>query len=215
MISWDSVRSAPDASWLVRYSFESPAHLARHLTLGEGLFLPERALPCGPGARVLVEIGFPHASDSPLLHGRVRARERAGLWVDLPSARAMARWVPAVEAPRRRHRRLASDLFAEVRPAETTPYLCRVLDLSAGGVRLATGSLEAGLRGDEVDLTLLAPGEPALELRARLVWSGAREAGLELFDAGPLAGLIAVAEARWSSVQQIPHDAACSCASRR
>ena len=214
MIRWNSLCPVLDASWLVRYRFESPAHVARHVRLGDGFFLPDRTHRCAPGSRVMVEIAFFTSDERPLVHGRVRWRKRDGVWLDAPSARATARWAPEPGAPRRRHRRFASDLFAEVRPRGALPYLCRALDLSRAGLRLGTGTLEAGVIGDQVELTLLSPqtAVSAVDLRARLVWAGAREAGLAVLSAPPeLSAVIGPVEDCWQEVDELIHGESCPC----
>jgi hypothetical protein len=214
MIRWNSLRPVLDASWLVRYRFESPAHVARHLRLGDGFFLPDRTHRCVPGSRVMIEIAFLTSGDRPLLQGRVRGRRREGVWLDVPSARATARWTPEPGAPRRRHRRIASDLFAEVRPRGALPYLCRALDLSGAGLRLGTGTLEAGVAGDQVELTLLSPqtAVSAADLRAQLVWAGAREAGLAFLSPPPeLSAIVGPMEESWWEVDELIHGESCPC----
>jgi hypothetical protein len=216
MIRWGAICPVLDESWPVRYRFESLAALQRHLRLGPGFLLPESALPGGPGSRAIVEIAIPETSDRPLLHGRVRERARDGVWLDLPAARPAARWTPDPGGPRRRHRRFACELFVEVQPNGGTPWLCRALDLSARGLRIATG-FEIGIRGDEVRAVLIPPDGhlgPA-ELRARVVWAGSRESGLQIVDhAQPFETLLAVASGRWSRVEETEHDASCICAQR-
>src|SRR5712691_1499464 len=183
----------------LRYSFDSPETFFRHLRLGDGLFVPARALR---GTRVAVEVIWPDCMDPLLLHGRVRERARDGAWIDLPPT-----CLPGPLAQSRCVRRVPCDLFTEVTPLEGAPHLSRVLDVSTRGVRLETAWLEAGVAGDEVLLTLLAP-DP-LVLPARLAWSGVRDAGLEFLDSPPaLAALVATADAHW---KELTHTADCRC----
>src|SRR4051812_14709146 len=102
VIRWAPITPVLEESWPVRYRFESLLDLHRHLNLGEGFFLPEHALPGDAGSRVIVEVGLPDSTDRALLHGRVRERGDAGVWVDLPMARPAARWKPEPGSPRRR-----------------------------------------------------------------------------------------------------------------
>jgi hypothetical protein len=216
VIRWGSTSPVLDESWPVRYRFESLAALQRHLRLGAGFFLPDSALPGVPGSRVIVEIAVPETTDHPLLHGQVRERMRDGVWLDVPSARPAARWAPAPNGPRRRDRRLASELFIEVQPRGSEAWLCRALDLSERGLRIATG-LETGIRGDDLLVTLLPQDErlaPA-QLRGRVVWATSRETGVELLEDSPeLQGVLAAAGRRWEQVQEIEHAADCACAQR-
>jgi len=149
----------------------------------------------------------------PLLHGRVRERVQDGIWLDLPSARPAARWEPDPEGPRRRHRRLACELFVEVHPRGGEPWLCRALDLSDRGLRIATG-LETGIRGDEVAATLISSNDhlaPA-GLRGRVVWSGSYETGIEILDPSQqFQEMLAAAAGRWALVEEIEHSRECTC----
>ena len=216
MNRWAAICPVLDESWPVRYRFESLGALQRHLRLGAGFFLPELALPGGPGSRVIVEVAVPETSDRPLLHGRVRERSRQGVWLDLPSARPAARWQPGPDGPRRRHRRLACELFVEVHPRGGEAWLCRALDLSDRGLRLST-AFELGIRGDEVTATVLSPAGdlgPA-QLRGRVVWAASRETGIEVLEQGPGFGaLLTAAAGRWELVQEIEHARDCACAQR-
>lgn len=205
-----------DESWPVRYRFESLGALQRHLGLGAGFLLPDAALPCGPGSRVIVEVAVPETADRPLLHGRVRERMRQGVWLDLPLARPAARWERDPEGPRRQHRRVACDLLAEVQPRGGEGWLCRVLDVSDRGLRLAT-AFELGIRGDDLAVTILAPDGHLVpvRVRARVVWAASRETGLELLERGPgFDTLVAAASGRWERVREIEHGRDCACAQR-
>lgn len=216
VIRWDSVSPVLDESWPVRYRFESLGAFQRHLRLGPGFFLPDVDLPGGPGSRVIVEVAVPETSDHPLLHGRVRERVRDGVWLDLPSARPASRWEPDPDGPRRRHRRLACALFAEVRPRGAEPWLCRALDLSDRGLRVATG-FETGFRGDDVSATLISSDahlSPAT-LRGRVVWAASRETGIEVIErSAEFDELLSVAAARWALVDELEHAEGCACTQR-
>jgi hypothetical protein len=200
---------------LVRYRFDSAADLERHLRLAAAFFLPWSA-PVAPGDRVAVELVLPEG-DAPLVHGTVISRSRSGVYLQAPSARAAARWQPDVSAPRRRHRRFACGMFVEVQPPGAQPWLCRAIDLSEGGVRLATGSFEAGIAGDEVKLTLLSPGldMPSVELPARLSWAGSREAGLSLSPSESVAALAHALEAGERESIELVHSEGCACVGAR
>src|SRR5437879_8508916 len=84
LIRWQPIFPVLDESWPVRYRFEPLGALQRHLRLGAGFFLPDEALPGGPGPRVIVEVAVPEHSDPPLLHARVGERLQAGIWRDRP-----------------------------------------------------------------------------------------------------------------------------------
>ena len=208
-----AIYPVPDTGWLVRYRFASVIDLYRHLRLGKGFFVPP-PVPGEPVSRAIVEITFPDGGDTLLLHGNVRARSSEGAWLDVPSARTTARWMAGPAGPRREQTRMACDLFVEVRPRGTDPWLCRALDVSAGGLRLAAGSMELGVAGDELDLTMLSPNPRVgpVRARARLAWAGVREAGLQLVTTRPeMSALLQLVENRWSAVPESDHDGACPC----
>ena len=214
VIRWGLSSPVLDESWPVRYRFNSMFDLQRHLRLGEGFFLPDGALPGDAGARVIVEVGLPENANRPLLHGRVRARDRSGVWLDLPMARPTARWAPDPGAPRRRVPRVACDLFVEIHPPGAEPWLCRALDVSETGLRVAIGA------GDRRPWRR-ASGRAArrrtaifrrLRFRGRVVWAGQRETGLELVgDSAEFRTLLSFAAGRWQLVREIDHDDRCPC----
>lgn len=198
---------------VIRYRFESAAEFERHLRLGDGVFfVPGVDIAGMQGERVVVEIVFPHTDDSPMLHGRLLSRPGDGVWLEAPSARAAARWAPGPDSPRRRTRRIACDLFVEIRSPDVNPWLCRALDLSETGIRLATGSFETGVAGDEVTLTLLLHESSPVEVRARLCWAGARAAGFELLEPPrELKPLLRVLSMSQRNVHDLAHSEACPC----
>ena len=200
-------------SCMIRYRFESRAALDRHLRYGDGFYVPAPDLSVF-GARVVVELVLEDDADPALLHGFVGSRSFDGVRLAMPSVRAAARWSPGPDSPRRRHRRTACDLFVEVHPAHGSPWLCRALDVSEGGIRLASGAFDAGVAGDEVSLALLPPDArfSPIDVRAQLCWSGARDAGLA-FSSEPrdLKFLLGALEERGLSVRELSHSASCAC----
>ena len=202
------------SSWLVRYRFGSVDDLFRHLRVADGFFVP-RTAPPEPSTRAIVEVSFPDGGDRLLLHGSIRVISAYGAWLDVPTARTTARWMAGPEGPRREHRRMACDLLVEVHPRGASPWLCRALDVSEGGLRLAAGSMELGVMHDEVAMTLLSPDGSAgpVDACGRLAWAGVREAGMQLLGRGSgFAELLGNVERRWAAALEIDHDTACSCA---
>jgi hypothetical protein len=202
-----------DESWPVRYRFESASALHRHLAAGS-FFIPDPLLPGEPGSRVIVEIGFKGGPEQSLVRGRLATRGRDGVWLDLAFAHPTAWWDADAGLPRRTHRRLGCDLFAEVQPAVGFPWFCRALDISQGGMRLATGPFQSLLPGDRANVTLISVDsaiQPA-RLEARVAWAWGREAGLAIGE--PTVGLrafIAAIEWRWHEARQIEHRSGCYC----
>jgi len=104
-----------------------------------------------------------------------------------------------------------------VRPRGAEPWLCRALDLSERGFRVATG-FETGFRGDEVSATLISPDAhlSAATLSGRIVWAASRETGIEVIEhSAEFELLLSAAAARWALVDELEHTAAdCACSQR-
>jgi hypothetical protein len=205
--------SVRDESWPVRYRFESASALHRHLAAGP-FFIPDPTMPGEPGSRVIVEIGFAGGHEQSLVRGRLATRELDGVWLELAFAHPTAWWDAYAGHPRRAHRRLGCDLFAEVQPRLGAPWFCRAVDISEGGVRLATGPFQSLLPGDRADVTLIS-ADPALQpasLKARVAWAWGREAGLAVDELTP--GLRAFIDAirwSWDGAREIEHRPGCHC----
>ena len=210
-----SVASCPvlDESWPVRYHFENAVALHRHLAKGP-FFIPDPELPGEPGSRVIVEIDFAGALEQALVRGRLSSRENDGVWLELAPSHPTAWWASTAGLPRRAWRRLGCDLFAEVQPASGLPWFCRAVDVSEGGVRLATGPFQSLLPGDRVSMTLSSADarlEP-VRLGARVIWAWGREAGLAVDELTVgLKALIAAVEWRWDAARKVEHRKGCHC----
>ena len=121
--------------------------------------------------------------------------------------------------PRVRRRvgnRIPRDRGGVIGASRAEPWLCRALDLSESGLRVATG-FETGIRGDDVSATLISPDSdlsPA-KLRGRVVWAASRETGIEVIErSAEFEKLLAAAAARWDLVDELEHSATCACAQR-
>jgi hypothetical protein len=202
-----------DESWPVRYRFESASALHRHLAAGP-FFIPDPTMPGEPGSRVIVEIGVKGGNEHSVVRGRLSARARDGVWLDLAFAHPTAWWNATAGLPRRARRRLGCDLFAEVRPQSGAPWFCRAVDLSEGGVRLATGPFQSLLPGDRAEVSLISSDsalQPAL-VNARVAWAWGREAGLSIAESSlGLRALIAAIQWRWDGAREIEHRPGCHC----
>jgi hypothetical protein len=93
-------------------------------------------------------------------------------------------------------------------------WLCRALDISEGGLRLATGPFQSLLPGDRVEVTLIATDaslQPA-RLQARVAWAWGREAGVALDEAtAGLRAFIEAVQSRWDVARQLEHRPGCHC----
>jgi hypothetical protein len=215
MIRWQNSGNAREVTSMVRLRFRAPADLARHLELRDGdmplLFVPHRAVTT---RRLGIEVVFDSTDATSLLHGTVRSRDRAGVWLEVPAARAALPFLfgPTVNA--RGARRFACELFAEAGAHGEPPVLCRVADVSATGLRLT--SITAGLLvGDEVALTLVGADTGALpaDVRARVAWISEGHAGLEAVAGGDaLRALAHVLEERYVEAPEFAHADDCACA---
>ena len=170
--------------------------------------MPTPPQPGSEGARAIVEIGLPDGVPR-FIHGRIARRLREGVWLDTPWSASLAqRMLPA---PPRAHRRFGCDLFVEAGRSGAEPWMFRALELSAGGLRLAAGSQELGVPGEELEVAVLA-AEALSRLRAKIAWVGNRSAGLQIVDADAgFADVLLAVEARWHEVPEIAHDAGCVC----
>jgi len=148
------------------------------------------------------------------VRGRLVTRARDGVWLDLAFAHSTAWWDADAGLPRRRQRRLGCDLFAEVQPDAGAPWFCRAVDISEGGVRLATGPFQSLLPGDRADVTLVS-ADSALQparLEAQVTWAWGREAGLAIGELTVgLRAFITAIECRWDEARQIEHSPGCYC----
>jgi hypothetical protein len=203
-----------DESWPVRYRFESANALHRHLA-ARPFFIPDPDVPGEAGARVIVEIDFAGAAEQSIVRGRLANRQQDGVWLDLAYAHPTAWWDARPGLPRRVQRRLGCDLFAEVQPRTAAPWFCRAVDISEGGLRLATGPFQSLLPRDQVAVTLSSadPGLSPVRLEGRVAWAWGREVGVALEQATPeLRTLIDALASRWSEVGQVEHQKGCHCA---
>src|SRR6185437_2303589 len=94
----------PDAGWLVRYRFRTPADLYRHLQLGNGFLVQER-VPRHRVSRAIVEVSFVEGASTLLLHGQVGSRSQGGAMIEVPLPRTTVRWMGEGDGPRRDGRR--------------------------------------------------------------------------------------------------------------
>ncbi|HWE25560.1 MAG TPA: PilZ domain-containing protein, partial [Myxococcales bacterium] len=175
-----------EPSHLVRYRFDTQQQLRKHVHAANAgrryFFLRDPAPQFATGARVVLEVSFRVQPQRCVLHGMVRWRDhgsQAMAWLELPKIRLHHRR-PLPASRRRKARRLPADLMAEIRPAQSAPFVCRILDLAEHGVRVFAGTHQ--LRAGPLAMTLL-PAEGRLlpvETVGRVVWARANEIGIEM-----------------------------------
>jgi hypothetical protein len=206
-------------SLLLRSRFDHPAQLQHHLHVRDaraGYLWFAGGGDAHAGDRVALEVSFGALSQLCILHGRVRLAEEQGLWLEVPVAGHIVRWAPGVGLPHRRHDRVAVDLLAHVTPPAGAGFLCRVLDLGEGGLRLGAGLYEAGDTGGSLTVRLLPPEGQPVRFSARVAWSGAAEAGVAIESIGGedllgLLDLIDHSREAWLQAPVAAHLAACGC----
>ena len=212
-------RTIVERSHLVRYQFDDPAQLGKHLhatdAYGRYLFLRDPGPHFGTGARVVLDVSFGADPHRCVLHGLVRFRDhgsRSSAWLEVPGSARVQRWDPATHC-RRRWRRLPADLMAEIQSRDVAPFLCRVLDVGPRGLRVF-GNAES-FAGGVLHMTVL-PAEvslPPVEAAGRVVWSRSHEVGIEMTGAvGPShAALLGSLEDGWRSATALSHPPSCVC----
>jgi hypothetical protein len=207
-----------ERSHLVRYRFDDPAQLGKHLHAtdahGRYLFLRDPGPQFGTGARVVLDVSFRANAHRCVLHGLVRLRDhgsRSSAWLEVPAAARVQDGYPS--PTRRRWQRLPTDLMAEIRPNDVAPFLCRVLDLGPRGLRVF-GNAESFGSG-VLQMTLL-PTEgslPPVESGARVAWSRSHEVGIEILGtvAPSYPALLHSIEDAWGAADALSHPSSCTC----
>ena len=180
------------------------------------LYFPLSRLDLHDGGRVLLDVEFTGSQQECFADGNVFARVQAanhgwGAWLDF-SPQLLAGVEGALAAPKRRQRRIGSDLFVEVR-TDTKSEVTRLLDVGAGGARI--GAPVQARIGDALSLRLLGAGaSPTERLEGRICWAGSRETGVRF--GGPasrqgLSELLQTLGVLWGQAKAVVHSAVCSC----
>ena len=206
----------------LRYRIDSPRRLREHVHLVDGagyFFFPGAVAP--KGTLATLEIDFASTSQVALLRGWVWARSSGGgLWLELSGAQRCLEKLN--QDPLRSEPRFASDHLVLAEPAGLPALLCRLRDVSEGGVRLAAMPADAGSEGQRIRVALpeAGPGGVQLEAYGRVVWASQGEAGVE-WNGGDLATHAAVrrllrgAQHEWEDVRTAVHPSTCRCIGSR
>ena len=208
-----------EPSLLVRYRFDTPVQLRRHLHAANVerryLFLRDPGPQFATGARIVLEVSFHAHPQRYVLHGMVRWHDqgsRAATWLEVAEADLHHRRCPA-SWRQRTARRLPADLIAEIRPAHAPPFVGRILDLAEHGARVFAGGHELG--DGPLSMTFL-PSErrlPLVETMGHLVWSHAPEAGIAMPGDADVSHrrLLYSLEQAWRDAVSLAHPRACEC----
>ena len=201
----------------MRYRFDSVAQARKHLHPLEArqiLFFPDPFLDVRDGQPIQLELCFMGSEQSVTVRGQVHAVETGamrGAWLDLFSLRIGEGLHIACTNPRRLFRRVASDLMVRVQKTGAPGTMARLIEVSAGGARLAGGG-GRWMPGDDLYISELS-GWP---MRARVV--RAREGELAIpfsrADATTRRNGVRLVEAalqRWNDARETRHPAACGC----
>src|SRR4051812_3447595 len=172
----DPSRNAP-----LRYRFDDLSQARAHVVSVEDrvlFFFRHRELELMPGTALQMEWTFQNSEPARLLHGIALSNVRkCGAWIELQDARALRELGPVRHE--RKHRRMATDLYAQLVRGGTVSA-ARLLDISAGGARV--GGIGGFMRGEPVKLRLPSPDDASFfhDLgEARVAWSDRAEMGLQ------------------------------------
>jgi hypothetical protein len=219
MIDSRNAKSVPVPAAFVRYRFGPTANISLHFHEMDGrslLFYPSE-LPHRDGQWLFVEFALAGSDVPCLARGRVRAQSSSkivGSWLEFPTP-ALSAILGNLAQNRRVHERLPIDVMASVRCADGAKLVCRIVDVSAEGLRLS--GLPFLLNVDD-DLSIEIVGIPRACSnlgRGRVVWVRAQEAGIHFPESGSrnpsLAKLVAQAAAVRGTAIELIHPDSCNC----
>jgi hypothetical protein len=211
--------TVPDS--FLRYRFENVDQVRRHFHVhGDRVwfFYPSNEPLLGEKSRVALEVGF-HGSDQVCtIHGLARVGEEraSGVWLEFTSPGVIRSLEEAVHWPKRRLRRVATNLLVNVSRAPTVAHLARLVDVSVGSARLGDTSVS---EGDHVWLRVLGavPQMPGELGPARVTWTRPGEAGVRFLNSAMaraiIMGVVQRAEDLWESTRAVSHALTCQCRS--
>jgi PilZ domain len=203
---------------MLRYVFETALQLKAHLHPAANdawLFYPDLVVDRKGGEVVPLEVELRQPGQQVMMRGRIHSRvggTSPGIWVqfsDLRLARKLESDARAIAL--RQHPRVTSDLMVEIREADASARIARLLDVSAGGACLgaATG-LQPGM---EVNLYLLSgiPDLPRELGRGVVVRAIGGAVGIRFPpESSQRAQKVVEASRRaWKAARTVTHSAAC------
>jgi hypothetical protein len=217
----DSLATTAPGECCLRYRFDDPRQIPAHFRTVEGraVFFYPLPLPGMENRQVLLEVSFTSTEQSCLLRGRVLGAEQGwfrGTWIEFHTPNLVANLAAAATAPRRQHRRFATDRLIGVRKQTGESFLCRIIDFSATGTRLGgTGLLSPG---SQLVLSDTVPGPGLQTGRALVTWARAGAAGIAFAREAPaarvsIARFIERLEREWQAAPEAQHSSLCECSS--
>lgn len=153
------------AATLIKFHFDGFDQMQNHLHVVDGrtmFFFRDKRLPLAGGSRVVVEFSHGISEQVSTLRGtvvsRVETDGQIGVWLEFPDAKLAKKIDQGAAALAGRHqRRLGCDMLVEVK-IEGLPLLCRMVDVSLGGVRVvAPGRLQSGA---DVEMRIMGAEPP-------------------------------------------------------
>lgn len=200
----------------LRYEIDTPEHLREHVHMvdGAGYFFFDGA-DGAKGTPAALEIVFTRTDQTALLRGVIWARPSSGgVWLELEGAAASLSRLDL--APRRADLRMGSEQLVLLQADGCAALLCRLLDVSGGGARIAVSAADAGSMGNRVRIGLPEAGPDGQQLLAtgRVVWTSEREAGV-VWDRDILTSRLAVrrllelAAEEWEGARATAHPPEC------
>jgi PilZ domain len=205
----------------LRYEIESPQRLREHVHLvgGMGYFFFSGFSSAPKGAAVALEVLFTELDQSLLLPATVWVASRSrqgGVWLELPTALDI--FLSLASETRLRPLRVGSEQLVLAEGGGRPALLCRLADVSDGGVRIRASLADLGVLDDQVRIALPEAGPDGVQLEAfgRVAWAGEGEVGV-IWNRGDLASraavrrLVQVAEAEWEGARTVAHGASCHC----
>jgi hypothetical protein len=207
----------------LRYDTARPDSLRDHVHLVDAagyFFFPTVAAPCGTSAVLqVVFTGLGVPDERLLLRGTVWSRSvPGGVWLELPHGRECLRRLAA--GGTRGSPRLATDQLVLLEPRNRPGLLCRLLEVSEGGARLAGCANDLGGEGLPLRVALpeAGPSGGRLEAYGRVAWARDGDVGVvwdrrDLASRAAVLRLLQTAEDEWEVAQNAMHPTDCRCAS--
>ena len=178
------------------------------------LFFPDPWIELEPGTLISLEVVFDASDQHCTLSGVVRnveQRSPRGAWLELAAPGALPSLRLAETAPRRRHPRVTTSIFALLERSAESGQPVRIVDVSLSGARVIDApALEPG------ELVLLRPLNPDSALRSCVLWGRYGETGLEFqrTEAATRTAASALLSRAVHGRERIPdvrHPVACAC----
>ena len=206
---------------LLRYRFDTVEQVPRHFHVVPGgvlLFYP-CLLALVPGEPLLLDVSFIASDQHCPLRGKVVGKETsgqyAGAWLAFPAAGLVNSLRSAAATPKRQQRRFPADVVVNVERDQGMPVVSRLLDVGAGGARLARGAISA-LPGDRVQLSLFSRDTGGPVVRATVAWIHGSDIGVEFQKPSPseraaIALLVGEAREKLVDAYEATHPTFCRC----